>query len=41
MLALYLFIAKTVQYIKEDYPIKIDMKINHNDTDKLKEKEEQ
>lgn len=38
MLALYLFIAKTVQYIKEDYPIKIDMKIN---PDKLKEKEEQ
>jgi len=41
MLALYLFIAKTVQYIKEDYPIKIDMKINPNSTDKLKEKEEQ
>ena len=45
MLALYLFIAKTVQYIKEDFPIKIDMKINSNVIDnlaeKLKEKEEQ
>lgn len=33
MIALYLFIAKTVQYIKEDYPAQLRVKINTKEKD--------
>jgi hypothetical protein len=33
MIALYLFIAKTVQYIKEDYPAQLSVKINTKEKD--------
>lgn len=29
-IALYLFIAKIVEYIKEDFPVKLDVKIKTN-----------
>ena len=34
MVALYLFIAKTVQYIKEDYPEQINIKLQQNTKEK-------
>lgn len=36
MVSLYLFIAKTVQYIKEDYPEQINIKIQQNTNEKYK-----
>ena len=34
MVSLYLFIAKTVQYIKEDYPEQINIKLQQNTKEK-------
>lgn len=39
MVSLYLFIAKTVEYIKEDFPIKMNVSVNQNTNKKKKEKE--
>lgn len=36
MVSLYLFIAKTVQYIKEDYPEQINIKLQQNTKEKYK-----
>lgn len=36
MVSLYLFIAKTVQYIKEDYPEQINIKLQQNTNEKYK-----
>ena len=34
MISLYLFISKTVAYIKEDYPMKINVSVNDKKTQK-------
>jgi hypothetical protein len=40
MVSLYLFIAKTVEYIKEDHPMSINVSVNSNKKTKKKETEE-